>query len=147
MKNIDELIVCLTNVGYEPKALWGKMSFQHMIEHLTQSVRISNGKLTVACNTPEEKLPTLKRILMSERPLPKNFINPIIGENLLPLEYSSIEEAISALRVEINDYKNLFKEKPESVFVNPTFGSLNKEEWEVFHRKHFQHHLSQFGLV
>lgn len=84
---------------------------------------------------------------MSERPLPKNFINPIIGENLLPLEYSSIEEAISALRVEIDDYKNLFKEKPKSVFVNPTFGSLNKEEWEVFHRKHFQHHLSQFGLV
>jgi len=147
LKNIDELFICITNVGYEPKALWGKMSFQHMIEHLTQSVRISNGKLTVACNTPEEKLPTLKRILMSERPLPKNFINPIIGENLLPLEYSSIVEAISALRVEIDDYKNLLKEKPESIFVNPTFGSLNKEEWEVFHRKHFLHHLSQFGLV
>lgn len=147
MKNIDELFICLTNVGYEPKALWGKMSFQHMIEHLIQSVRISNGKLTVACNTPEEKLPTLKRILMSERPLPKNFINPIIGEDLLPFEYSSIEEAISILKVENDDYKKLYREKPESVFVNPTFGSLNKEEWEVFHRKHFQHHLSQFGLV
>lgn len=147
MKNIDEFFICLTNVGAEPKALWGKMSFQHMIEHLIQSVRISNGKLTVACNTAEEKLPTLKRILMSERPLPKNFINPIIGEGLLPLEYSSIEKAISVLKVEIDDYKNLFSEEPESVFINPTFGFLNKEQWEVFHRKHFQHHLSQFGLV
>jgi len=146
LKNIDELFILLTKVESEPKALWGKMSFQHMIEHLIQSVRISNGKLTVPCNTPEEKLPTLKRILMSERPLPKNFINPIIGENLLPFEYASTDEAISVLKTEIDDYKDIFRDKPESVFVNPTFGSLNKEEWDVFHRKHFQHHLSQFGL-
>ncbi len=147
MKNIDEFFVCLTNVKSEPSALWGKMSFQHMIEHLIQSVRISNGKLHVACATPEEKFPTLKRILMSERPLPKNFISPVIGDNLPPLEFSSTDEAISVLRNEIDDYKALYRDKPESVFVNPTFGLLNKEEWEVFHRKHFQHHLAQFGLA
>ena len=144
---INGLFSVLSSVTNEPKALWGKMSFQHMIEHLGQAVKISNGKLIVECYMPAEKLPTLKRILMSERPLPKNFINPLYGEKIIPLEFATAEEAVSALKQEIDDYTNCFFQKPDSIFVNPTFGALNKEEWEVFHGKHFRHHLSQFGLI
>lgn len=84
---------------------------------------------------------------MSERPLPKNFTNPMYGENLLPLEFATIEEALSGLKREIDDYTNCFIQKPDSVFNNMVFGALNKEEWEAFHSKHFRHHLSQFDLI
>lgn len=145
--SINELFSVLSSVTNEPKALWGKMSFQHMIEHLCLAFRMSNGKLIVECYTPVEKQPTLKKILMSERPLPKNFINPNYGENLLPLEFATVEEALAGLNREIDDYANCFLQKPDSVFNNMVFGALNKEEWEVFHGKHFRHHLSQFGLI
>lgn len=145
--SINEFYNILCSVNNEPKALWGKMSFQHMIEHLCLAVRMSNGKLLVECYTPAEKQPTLKKILMSERPLPKNFNNPMYGENLLPLEFATVENALSGLRQEIDDYIDCFIQKPDSVFNNMVFGALNKEEWEVFHGKHFRHHLSQFGLL
>ncbi|MDP3683019.1 MAG: hypothetical protein Q8S01_03720, partial [Ignavibacteria bacterium] len=63
----------------ETKPLWGKMSAQHMIEHLILAVKTSNGKLTIGCFNPPEKIPALKRFLMSARPLPKEFVNPLIG--------------------------------------------------------------------
>ena len=122
------------------------MSAQHMVEHLIFAVRTSNGKLNVGCFNPPEKWQTLKRFLLSSRPLPKGFLNPIIGENLLPLEFENLDEAKKILRQEVEDYYKYFEENPDALLLNPTFGELNKDEWEVFHEKHFTHHLGQFGI-
>ena len=127
--------------------LWGKMTSQHMVEHLILAMRMSSGKIKLGCFNPPEKLPALKRFLMSSRPLPKLFVNPTIGENLLPLEYSSLEEAKKILNQEITDYLKYFELNPEAKTVNVTFGELNKDEWDIFHQKHFAHHFSQFGLI
>jgi len=35
---------------------------------------------------------------MSSRPMPKLFVNPLIGEDLRPLENSSLEEAMAKLK-------------------------------------------------
>jgi len=123
------------------------MSAQHMVEHLILTVRTSNGKLNLGCFNPLEKIPALKRFLLSSRPLPKDFINPIVGEGLRPLEYTSLDEAKKILAQEVDDYYQFFDKSPEAILVNPTFGELNKDEWEVFHEKHFTHHFEQFGLL
>jgi len=143
---IIDRINLLGTLKSDTKQLWGKMTAQHMVEHLILAVRTSNGKLNVGCFNPPDKLPTLKRFLLSSRPLPKEFMNPIIGENLLPLEYKNLDEAIKILSQEVNDYYEYFKENPDALLLNPTFGELNKSEWDVFHEKHFKHHLSQFGI-
>ena len=137
----------LCDLHKEAKQLWGKMSSQHMIEHLIIAVRISNGKLTFDCFNPPEKLPTLKKFLMSSRPIPKEFVNPLIGEGLVPLEFKNLGEAKIALKKEIEDYYKYFEEKPNASFINPTFGELTKNEWDVFHEKHFTHHFRQFGII
>ena len=137
----------LTKLEPDTKPLWGKMTAQHMVEHLILSVKMSCGKFDVECFSPEEKLPVLKKILMSDRPLPRNFVNPIIGENLLSLEYDSLDKSKVILKAEIKNYYDYFVKYPDAVFTNPTFGKLNKLEWDVFHNKHFTHHLSQFGLM
>ncbi|WP_294249165.1 DUF1569 domain-containing protein [uncultured Chryseobacterium sp.] len=31
--------------------------------------------------------------------------------------------------------------------MNFVFRKLNKEMWELMHKKHFAHHFGQFGLV
>jgi len=136
----------LNNLSTDTKQLWGKMTAQHMIEHLVLAVRTSNGKLNIGCFNPPEKIPTLKRFLMSARPLPKEFINPLIGEGLKSLEYQNIEEAKLVLKNEVEDYYQYFEKHPEATLLNPTFGELNKNEWDVFHEKHFTHHFGQFGI-
>lgn len=139
-------MLLLENLRDNSKPLWGKMSAQHMIEHLIFSVQLSNGKIEKGCYNPPEKIPVLKRFLMSERPLPKDFVNPAIGLNLLPLQYENLESALLVLKQELEDYYSCFEENPTATFINPTFGELNKSEWDVFHEKHFTHHLNQFGL-
>ena len=74
----------------------------------------------------------IKKFLLSSRPLPKDFLNPIIGENLLPLEFENLDSAIKVLTYEVEDYYNYFEENPGALLLNPTFGELNKDEWDVF---------------
>jgi len=129
------------------KQLWGKMSAQHMVEHLIFAIKLSNNKMKAACFNPPEKIPVLKKFMMSSRPFPREFINPVIGENLIPLIHNSLKDAIRNLSIEVEDYYKFFEENPDAVLTNPTFGDLNKEEWVVFHEKHFRHHFEQFGLI
>jgi hypothetical protein len=142
-----EYLDILKNLAKDAKPLWGKMTPQHMIEHLILAVKMSNGKLNLECFNPAEKIPALKRFLMSSRPLPKLFENPALGKGLHPLEYKSLYEAIEKLKEEVENYYSFFNSNPDAKTMNVTFGKLNKEEWDVFHKKHFEHHLSQFDLT
>ena len=144
---INKFITKLNLLKSDQKPLWGKMSAQHMVEHLILAVKMGNRKLKFECINPPEKLPTLKKFLMSSRPMPKGFVNPVIGPDNLPLNYSSLDEAKNKLEEEIEDYYRFFEENPDAKPVNATFGELNKDEWGHFHKKHFTHHLEQFGLL
>ena len=147
LKNLFYFIDKLDLLKPETPALWGKMTAQHMVEHLISAVQMGNGKLSVDCFNSLEKLPALKRFLMSERPLPKLFINPLIGPDLVQLKFSNLDEAKENLKKEIDDYYKCFENNPGIKFMHATFGELNKEEWDKFNQKHFTHHLSQFGLI
>jgi len=128
------------------KALWGIMTPQHMIEHLMLTFRISSKKLKVECITPPERIPLMKKILMSERPLPKGFKNPVMGEGLSDLMFPDLITGKEELKNEMKDYIEFFDMNPEAEILNPTFGNLNKKEWEQFHYKHMKHHFQQFGI-
>ena len=142
--NIYENIHKLTP-GQKP--VWGKMTPQHMVEHLYLAVKFSYGKLKVSCSTPEDKLPVMKRFLKSDKPLPQNFVSPVFGESLTQLIFPSIEISKQKLLDEINSYYKFYEQNPDAKSMNPTFGELNFEEWEIFHRKHFTHHFTQFSLL
>ncbi|MCF8239856.1 MAG: hypothetical protein K9J16_00615 [Melioribacteraceae bacterium] len=143
----QDKIDLLRTLDPDTKPLWGKMTAQHMVEHLILAVKMGNGKMNVECINPPDKLPTLKRFMMSSRPMPRGFINPMIGTELIPLEYESMNAAIEMLKKELSDYEKYFDENPGKELMNATFGPLNKKEWDVFHEKHFTHHLTQFGLI
>ena len=144
--NFKVIIDSLNQLKPDQKPLWGKMTPQHMVEHLILAVKMSNGKLNLKCFNSPEKIPALKRFLLSSKPLPKLFENPALGKGLPDLEYSSLNEAKEILKLELDDYHTFFKENQEAKPVNVTFGELSKSEWDIFHQKHFKHHLSQFGL-
>jgi oxepin-CoA hydrolase/3-oxo-5,6-dehydrosuberyl-CoA semialdehyde dehydrogenase len=143
----EQFLKQLEKLKMDDRPIWGKMTAQHMIEHLILAMKMSTGKINLECYSPPEKIPALKRFLMSSRSLPKLFENPAIGKRLLDLEYESLDEAKVKLKEEINSYNSYFMNYPDAKTINATFGSLNKKEWDIFHRKHFEHHLSQFGLI
>ncbi len=143
---IEQINTALKLLKVETKPLWGKMSAQHMVEHIILALGISNGNRYVKVYTEDKIIPIQKRFLLSNKPLPKLFINPAIGEELLPLEFSDLDSAKNALINEIHRYEEFFNCSPESTPAHPVFGKLNKNEWDIFHKKHFEHHFAQFGI-
>ncbi len=132
---------------YQPK--WGKMDAQQMLEHLGMAVKVSNGKIDVELATPLDKVEKLKRIsLMSDRPLPLDFKNPILPDEPISHFYQGFGQARGALWNELDLFFDYFsKQDKNHTRMHNIFGELNDEEWLWFHYKHFMHHAMQFGLV
>jgi oxepin-CoA hydrolase/3-oxo-5,6-dehydrosuberyl-CoA semialdehyde dehydrogenase len=128
-------------------AKFGIMTPQHMLEHLALTVKISYGRIKIPDFEPTEKQLAQKQILIySEIDFPKGIKAPGIGENLLDLRYADMETAKSELLKSIDQFNKHFNEFKDDLTIHPRFGKLNHGEWERFHRKHFHHHLGQFGI-
>lgn len=144
---IDELLSSLDKLNSETTPQWGTMSAQKMVEHLVNTFRIASDQMTIQCFSEKKKLPVLKKILMSDRPMPKGFDSP--ANKVVPQTYQfeNIDAAKKNLLKEVEAYYSYFEKNPDAVLINPTFGELNKEEWDQFHKKHLIHHLTQFDLI
>jgi len=125
---------------------WGKMTPQHMVEHLYKTLQASINEINLNIFTEERKIPVLKKLFFGDRPLPKEFMNPAIGPDLMELKFKDLNTALVELENILTRYEQFFKDYPELETVHPVFGYLTKPEWDIFHQKHFKHHLSQFGL-
>lgn len=141
-----QLIQSLKNLQSDQAPLWGKMTPQHMVEHLFIAVQASINDIEVKVYTEDRKIPVLKRLFFRDGEFPKEFMNPAIGPDLLKLKFEDLNSAIKELENVLMRYNKFFDENPSAKTIHPVFGYLTKDEWDVFHQKHFKHHLSQFGI-
>ena len=118
-----------------------------MIEHLIWTFEIAGGKIKVECKTHERLLPRVKAFLHNNTETPRDFKNPLIGDNPLPLRYSNIAEAKTKLLEEIMKFMSHFQTEPDAVYVHPVFGPIGNDDWKRANYKHCFHHLAQFGLI
>lgn len=145
----DALRLHLMRLQPDSPPLWGSFTPQHMVEHLAEVIRFSNGKKNIELAIPFEKAERAKsRLLTPEFTMPKDFKAAFMPpEGLPPLQFSSLKAAIDALFSEIDDFYSFFAQNPGATPTHLYFSHLNREEWEVLHHKHILHHFEQFGLI
>ena len=143
--NIEVVLSLLSNLDASKKPLWGGMSAQRMIEHLSESVKVSNGKLELDMVTPEDKFDRMLAFLDSDKPMAKNIEVSFAGKDV-PLRHEEIELAIDELVEEWIDFEELFASEEGLKIPHPYYGPLNFEQWQRLHAKHFTHHFEQFGV-
>lgn len=131
----------------DTKPLWGKMAAQHMVEHLTDTLRIAIGEVEIPVYTPENQLAEMRRFLMSDRAIPRGVVSPAVGTDLPKLKYDNFEDALSEFWKYVFAFEKYYKENPEASHINPAFGNLSYPEWLQFMNKHMTHHFEQFGLI
>jgi len=147
-KFYDQLFAeCIASLAENTPPLWGKMTPQHMIEHLVWAFECSTGILEVPCRTPANLLERAKRFLYDNRPTPHEFKNPLLGENPPPFRFPRFADAKDALHKEVARFIDHFQEQPNAIHIHPIFGPLGAEEWRRSQFKHCYHHLLQFGLI
>jgi len=123
---------------------WGKMTPQQMVEHLVESVEYTNGKQTCACDRPADEAKAAKQLrLHPDFVIPHNvYLGP------LPETYrfASLDQAVRQLLQELDDFDDHFQ-APGVRSVHSAFGPMDRDEWLIWHGKHFMHHFRQFGVV
>ena len=131
----------------DARPIWGKMTPQHMTEHLAWIFDLSTGKEETTCNIPEAKQATLKPWLYDDRPFPREVRNPKLPLTPGSLKYPTLREAKVTFRRALDQFIHNTKVNSEYIGTHPVFGRLSMDEWERFHFKHAFGHLVQFGLA
>ena len=144
----NRFLSILKQIPSDTPPVWGKMTFQQMIEHFSDYVRIASGK-TVFTDiiTPAEHLERSRDFLMSEKPFKENTPNPLMPQVPAPVRNPSAEHAIKELTKEMDYFFTVFEKNNLMVTRNPFFGDLNYDQNIQLLHKHAQHHLKQFGVA
>ena len=130
------------------RPLWGLMTPQHAIEHLTRTLRGAADKPPFAVHTPVEKLPKYRLFLFHNLAIVHNYKSPVMDREKPPaLVHSDWPAAMDAFWKAWEEFEEFFKNHPGVSTDNAVFGPLTQEEWRRFHFKHFVHHCSQFGVT
>ena len=72
INDLDALTSVLNKLQDDTPAVWGKMSAQNMIEHISSIVLFSNGRKSIPLLFPEEKAASLKVWMLLKLPCLKN---------------------------------------------------------------------------
>ena len=140
------LLQRLQNLTLQSEAKFGILTPQHMVEHLIITVKLSSGRIPIPEFEPNEKqLARKQALLFTDIPFPQGIKAPGLPDTLLELRYPDLETAKTELIKSYDAYHLLFQENPTLLTPHPGFGLLNYKEWELFHAKHIDHHLGQFG--
>jgi len=137
----------LRNLKEDSKAEWGTMTAKQMLIHLIQSSKMmhfENNTLLVK----EEYVEKAIAFLYTDKEIKKGLVVPNdIGFNFT----ENINEDIEELKLElIHSSDNMLAfliENTDFKAIHPYFGELNTKQWLLFQRKHYSHHLNQFGLL
>ncbi len=137
----------LSELDADAPRKWGKMNVQQMTEHMTDYVRIANGRASLPVVTPEDKLPRLQGFLASEKPFPENTPNSLMADEPLPARLATKDEAINELQGELDHFFAVHEQETARKTPNPFFGTLDFDQQVQLLYKHSTHHLRQFGAM
>lgn len=121
---------------------WGQMTAPEMVAHLTDQMRHTMGDATVAPRQGILRNRLVRYLIIYWLPWPKGKIKgPPEAFVTKPINWDS---DVAALVTLVNRFVEQGPEAdwPEHAF----FGRMTGKDWGVFCHKHFNHHLSQFGV-
>ncbi len=141
-----EFVQILASLPTDSMPTFGKMNLHQMIEHMTYSFRIANGRIVEPYEQSDELTAKMKLFMMSDKPFKDNTPNQLISEDPVAPKHKSIQDSLAELQSEINEFVVVFNGNHDLKIRNPFFGELNYDEWIQLLYKHSLHHLRQFGF-
>lgn len=143
--NIEEILKKLESLSPNQKPIWGEMTSQLMIEHLTDSIKMASGKISFPMEINDDLVPKMQSFLNNDKPMARNIAVSFAPKDAA-LRNEEIELAIDEFLLEWIDFEDIFSENPNFKTMHPYYGFLDYEQWCKLHQKHFSHHFEQFGL-
>ncbi|MDG1334044.1 MAG: DUF1569 domain-containing protein [Crocinitomicaceae bacterium] len=143
--DLETFLGKINNLSADTCAEWGVMSAQQMIEHLSNTIDLSTGKIKGVLSIPEDKVERALTYLHSEKPFPKG-VKVAYAPEKPKLRNEDLETAIDELTMKWIAFEEYYHDNPEAENMHPVYGVLGYEGWLRIHSKHFTHHFLQFNL-
>ena len=153
MKNIynpsyyNEIISRINQLTPDSQRLWGTMSVDQMICHITDQIRLAIDEKNVQFPFNPVVQFFGKLMFVYGFRFPKNFVTvreikqSPKGNGTIPADFRQDFESLIQV---LNEFVS--KDKSYSFSTHPAFGKLNRNEWGILVYKHLDHHLRQFGV-
>ena len=144
---LNELPKILKTLSSETEGNFGLMTPQHMVEHLTLTIKTTAKEYGGERETPPTngQLGFQKFIkngsVLQHRPSDKKKVD------LPPLKYNSLSEAVSHMPEAIRRFYAFWDANPEHSPYSSFMGEVSFEDMELFHYMHLRFHFWQFGLI
>lgn len=142
----------LAQLQADTAPLWGSLSAQAMLEHLTLGIKIGNGSLAPRGEVPydgydEARKRQVAMFVASESPFARNIMNPLMQDKPFQTRKPDLNAAKEWFEAELNTFFHYWKENPDALRLHPTLGNLQRDDWYRFEYRHIMHHFTQFGLL
>lgn len=144
--NLEIILQHLEKLNIDSTPIWGGMTAQRMVEHLSDSLQMAIGENTFQLEIPVDKIPRMKEFLLSDKPMAKNIEVPFAKKDEV-LRNENLELSIDELAENWIEFEEYYSENQGSENLHPYYGMLNYEQWLRLHAKHFTHHFEQFNLM
>ena len=126
---------------------WGQMNARQVVHHLSLPLKAGMGRYPVTADGPKFLRGTFGKLLViyimpwpkGKTPTAKEF--DMVANNWTGPEF---DEGKAELLKTVNEFVSL----PESYKFpeHPAFGHMTRKQWGDLQGRHFDHHLSQFGV-
>lgn len=143
--SLESMLMRLNKLQSDTSPQWGNMSAQQMVEHLSEMLRMSTGKIQLPLEIEESKIERMQDFLRSDKPMAKNIKVAFVSEQP-KLRNEELELAIDEFVEEWLFFEETYADHPNFTALHPYYGELNEELWRLLHAKHFEHHFEQFGI-
>lgn len=144
--DLETLISTLDKLKADKKPLWGSMSAQRMVEHLTEMIQMSIGIGNYEQLIADEKIESMQRFLESDKPMAKG-IEVEFAPKEEKLTHPELEIAVDEFVENWLNFEEYYEANPTATNLHPFYGQLDERKWRLLHSKHFTHHFQQFGLI
>lgn len=143
---VEQVPEFLKQLTPESEANFGLMTPQHMVEHVIMTTKATSRRRGEAPDEPTKSHQGFLRFIESGakfeyRPSSKT------KDDLNPLKYGSLEEAISHVKPSLEAFYTAFESDPSFKCYNDFIGELSFEQAELLGYQHFKWHLYQFGIL
>ena len=140
------LLDALDRLTISKKPVWGKMTAQEMVEHLSDLLIMSRGLNNFTLNENEETIARRQQFLYSDEEMARNIAIPL-RKDIIELRHNELALSIDEFTIEWLNFIEYYEENPGVTETHPYYGEMDFEKWGKFHVKHFKHHFQQFELI
>lgn len=144
--SFEDLLIGLNKLTPSQQPVWGEMSSQRMVEHLSEMLRMAQGTTLFTLSIPEDKVAKMQEFLYSDKEMAKNIAVDIAPADR-ELRNDELELAIDEFTEEWINFIDFFEATPGVKTMHPFYGYLDFDLWMLMHKKHFYHHFKQFQLA